>query len=394
MENGTRTDKLLKLADFFKVPCGYLLGQDVLDLSQYNLGDELKKKVIAFLEKLTAAKNPLRLLEAIYVFLDTTEPDSIGTLIAKQGICEEEEILGLWWSIVSAYQRGDWKTMINKSDALINIGEALGRPYLVALGHTYKAKAIRNQGGKEAVEKAEKELKQVLEGERYQSALTCRLIAKIYSRRQQQEKALEECIKAEKLMNQGSRDDALFLLEKVKLLRNIASRNIELARKAKNQNNEPGAAEHLERVENYLKSCRDAIDQLEKQLKEEANVERMLLVFCSARYFEVTGKTNASIKSAKEALELAEKLGQDDYAVRVRMFLCHIYVEQGDKDRAIHYYGSLMPLQDYSSGKFEWQYQRYIGRDEEKIRGYIEEQCRFLTQRIETKQKNKIQQAV
>ena len=55
------------------------------------------------------------------------------------------------------------------------------------------------------------------------------MMGKLYSREGQLDKALEECRKGEGLMNGSKRNDALFLLEKAKLFRNIASTHVKLA---------------------------------------------------------------------------------------------------------------------------------------------------------------------
>lgn len=379
------TDTLAKLANILKVPCGYLLGEEVLNLSEFSIPGEFQKKVAGFLEKLMATRNPSQLLEGLSIFLSSQQPDRIEGLLQTAGISEEEEVLGLWWSIVSAYQHGDWDTMIAKSQTLIDLAEGLGRPYLAALGHAYKAKAVRNKGGRDAIKKAEEELNEILRAEKFQSALTCRLISKICSRQQNDLEALQWRKKSEELMLKSNRDDALFLFEKVKLFRGIASANVELARNAKKDNIESAVSEHLAEADAYLKLCKDAISRLEKQLEREAKVERMLLAFCTARYLEVSGKAESAVKSAKEALELAAEVGQESYAVRIRMFLCHMHVEIGKKDEAIHYFGSLIPLQNYSSGRYGWQYQKYIGPHEDTLREYMEEQNVFLNQRLEKK---------
>jgi transcriptional regulator with XRE-family HTH domain len=378
------TDTLGKLADFFKVPCGYLLGEDSLDLGTYSIGDELMQKVVEFLDKIMGARNgPAPLLDSMCMFIDS-QYDKLGT---KEGISEEEEVLGLWWSIVSAYSRGKWKVMIAKSEGLIRLAEALGRPNLAALGHAYKAKAIRNSGSKDAIKRAENEIRTLLEGEKFQSALTCRLIAKIYSRQKQPIKALDECLKAEKLMEESDRDDALFLLEKVKLLRNIASRNVDLAREMKKDRKKSLVSDYLLKADTYLKLCDGAISNLNKQLEMEAKTERMLIEFCRARYFDVSDNSDRAISCAEEVLKIARELDQESYAVRVRMFLCHIYVERVEKDKAIHYYGSLLPMRKYSKGRFRWQYERYVKEHEEMIQAYIQEECTFLNRKLEDNHK-------
>ena len=52
-----RTDKLARLARELKVPCGYLLGEDGLKLSEFGVTGELKNKVVTFLNRLMRAQD-------------------------------------------------------------------------------------------------------------------------------------------------------------------------------------------------------------------------------------------------------------------------------------------------------------------------------------------------
>jgi tetratricopeptide (TPR) repeat protein len=292
------------------------------------------------------------------------------------GIWAEEEVLGQWWSILSAYQRGDWYDMIRHCHALVDLGEALGRPYLIAIGHALMAKAIRNKGGRQAVDEAERELSEALRGEDYQSPLTLRLKGKVHSRREELEKALSCYKEAESLMKRSSRSDAWFLLEKTKLLRNIATMHGRLAEQAQENGDISLKPNHLAQAERYITLCSDAVAVLENHLKAEADIERMMLAFCIARHLEDKGDLKGAMKEAEQALKLSVDLQQESYAARVRMFLFHAYMEDGNMEKAVNYFGSLLPLAKYSSGRFEWHYGKYVKPREKDMVKCLEEQCK------------------
>jgi len=374
----TNTNTLAKLANALEVPCGYLLGEELQHLQEWALPGELSKRVGKFLDELLAAKSkPSDLLDSMRVFLNTQKPKNVAGLVSEARISIEEEAFGLWLSIINAYNVGRWDMMIAKCRALTNVAEEMGRPYLAAIAHAYMAVAVRNKGEKEAAKKAEEELLNVFKGERFKSALTHRLVAKVYSRGQHLDKALEEFKKAEELMKVSKRNDALSVHETTRLLRGIANTHVKLARSAKQHRDPSSASSHLEQALHYIELCKEAVDTLAKELEKEAIIEKMLLTFCTARYYEVEGEYEKSTKYAKEALKRAEEMDLE-YAVRVRMFLCHAYIELGDKEEAVHWCGSLLPLEKYSSGKYEWYYKMYIKSHEKRLSGYLMNQSDFI----------------
>jgi len=353
----TATDTLVKLADYFKRPYGYLLGEETPSLEKYSLSPELKSILIKFLDKLMEAKSsPLELLDAVCVLIDA-QAGQVGT---RKGIEEEEEVLGLWWSIISAYEQSKWDTMIVKSKALICLAEALGRVHLAALGHAYTAKAVRNIAGEHAGENAEDELRKIPHEKEFQSALVFRMFGKIYSQAERLDEALKEYQKAESLMIESRRDDTLFLLERAKLLRNLSCVHRKLAEKAGESGDQEGKAGHLEEARKYLERCGDSIGRFAKTIEHEAGIEKLLLTYSWAWYYKVAGRREDAIDSAKQALKLAEQLEQAEYAAKIKMFLFHLYMEIGRKEDAIQYYGVIFPLEKYSGGRFKWHYENLI----------------------------------
>jgi len=367
----TTSNTLVKLAYFFGVPCGYLLGEDVTNTDEYGLNEELQGSIRRFLEKLPLdADKASDLLDEICIFVGRK-----GSLLAtKEGMSEEEEVLGLWWSIASAYQEGEWDTVISRSQELINIAEKLGRPFLAAIGHAYKAKGLRNKGGIRFLKNAEKELNEKLKGRKFQSAFTCRMIGKMYSREELYEEALRQYKKAETLMSESSRRDALFVLERTKLFRNIATTHGWLARKAEQNNNESEKNNHIGEAEKYIALCENSIKDLEKQVKRPADIERMMLTKCIAIHLEDSGKLWPAKDKAEEALQRANELGEKHYAARVRMLLFHLYMRLKKKEEAVQHLGSLFPLRRYKTGHFRWHYEKLVKPHEREMLEYVQEQ--------------------
>ena len=367
----TTTDTLVQLANFFHVPCGYLLGESFASIDGFGLSDELRKVLEKFITKLRGlGNNPIETLGKLALLLETNKVE----LTSEANISLEEEILGLWWSVVSAYQQGDWAMMITKSERLINIAESLGRMYLAAIGHAYKAKALRNKGGEGFLKSSEGELRDILATETYQSGLTCRMIGKVYSREGKHDEAMREYKKAEKFVSESKRSDALFFLEKTKLLRNIARSHDRLAVVAKEKGDKTGRDYHLNEAERYIVLCEESIKDLGKQIKREAEIEKMLLARCRAYHLELLGKLRAAIEEAEAALKKANDLGEKDYAARIRMILFHVLMELDDKERAMYYFGSLFPLERYSRGRFAYHFERQVGPHILAIMEYIKEQ--------------------
>lgn len=363
------TNKLVKLANFFGVPYGYLLGEEAPRLSEYVAGRETRSGVEKLLSMLSGSRHkPAKMLEAFCAFLDA-DPQNLAR--SSGTMEEEEEILGLWWSIMSAYERGSWEYMISKAEALLRLGERLGCLHLVALARAYKAKAIRNTGTSTSLKEARQELEMIpKESDGFESALIDRLSAKVLAREGKLKEALAKCKRAEELMKKSSREDVLFLLEKTKLMRNIAVLNGRLARKDEADKDRAAKPIHIKEAEKYLDRCQDAIDNLSKYLKRGAKVERMLLAFAKARHFEIQSELEKALKSAKMALQFSEKLGEPGYGVRVKMFLVHVCMQLGYKEEAARYYGSLLPLRKYRTGWFEHHYTRWLEPYEKRISEY------------------------
>ena len=131
----------------------------------------------------------------------------------------------------------------------------------------------------------------------------------------------------------------------------------------------------MKKVPPYLKLCEKAIEQLSKELDWESQVEEMLLTACRARYLEAGGDVNGARRSSEAALELAGKVGAKNYAVKLRMMLCHLNMLLDEQEEALVYYVSLLPPRRYSTGHFGWHYKQYVKQHETDLLKYVTKQC-------------------
>ncbi|MFC1783451.1 hypothetical protein ACFL02_07680, partial [Planctomycetota bacterium] len=357
---------LVKLSDIYNVPCGYLLGEDFLKFEDYVGSPEVIAKITKLLRILSnkVRYSPTEVLEALCSFLEA-DPQKLGN--SAGSMVEEEEIFGLWWSIMTAYKNGDWHCMIEKTDDLLRMSEKLGRPFLAAIARIYKAQAFRNFGGEENLEKAEKEFNMLpSDSNVFESALINRLKAKLLRRREKLAEAIDYCKKAENLTNASSRGDALFLLERVKLMRYIAVLHSRLAKMKGDHDNED-KSNHNSIADKYFKICEGAIRDLEKYHEQDAENEKMLLSFAKARHFYNLGKLEDSLKFAELSHEIATESKDENYAIKVKMYLVHILNEMNLEDKALNYFATLLPKREYIKVEFKKRYEDWFRPYEKKL---------------------------
>jgi transcriptional regulator with XRE-family HTH domain len=365
------TDTLVELAKFFDVPCGYLVGEEKIDIgSQLEGHPDFVAQAARFVELLRVrqAHKPTDLLK---VFCAMLEADPTRLAQDKARMVNEEESFGLWWSALAAYERADWDSMILRAEQLKQLGERLGRPFLIAVGRVYKAQALCRRDREVDTATAYRELENVPEDSQlFESALVTRLRAKLLRRCGKVQEALELCEKAVRLMKENPRDDALYRLERTKLLRYLGVLHSRLAGQLEERHS-PERTEHMKKAGEYLLKCEAAIEDLRSELHQEANIENMLVAFARACYLEIDERLKESFDAAKQAWNLAKANSEAPYATKVQMFLIHICVLLGYEDEASRHCGNLLPLTQFQTGPFARQYKEWIVPHKDKISEWV-----------------------
>ncbi len=361
------TETLVKLARFFDVPCGLLLGQASADVVDYYEGQpEFVVQVNRFL-RLLSEKAKHQPSELLNVFCALLEADPERLISIPEAMLKEEKVFGLWWSILAAYEKADWVRMSVKAEELKQLAEELHRPFLVAVARAYKAQALCQMDTEAELVQAKGELDMVpKDSQLFESALIYRLRAKVLRRQDKIREALEMCNEAKHIMDKAGRDDVLFLLEKVKLMRYLGVLNSRVARQ---MGDEHGTAwqKHMMESNKYFEGCETAIKDLANELPREAKVEEMLLAFTKARDFEIHGQFEDAYDSAWRALNLAQKNHEEGYSAGVKMFLVHICTQLGRKDEAAEYFGSLLPLSKYRNGRLKRYCQKWVVPNKDRL---------------------------
>lgn len=347
------TETLVKLARYFDVPCGFLLGEASADVVDYYEGQpEFIAQVNRFL-RLLSEKAKHQPSELLNVFCALLEADPERLISVPEAMLKEERVFGLWWSILAAYEKADWVRMSTKAEDLKQLAEELHRPFLVAVARAYKAQALCQMGTEAELVQAKGELDMVpKDSQLFESAVIYRLRAKVLRRQNKVREALEMCNKAKQIMDKAGRDDVLFLFEKVKLMRYLGVLNSRVARQM-GDDHDAAWQKHMMEGNKYFEECETAIKDLEKELPREAKVEEMLLAFTKARHFEIYGQFKDAYDSALQALELAQENHDDDYYAEVKMFLVHICTQLRRKGEAAEYFGSLLPLSKHSTERLK-----------------------------------------
>jgi len=116
----------------------------------------------------------------------------------------------------------------------------------------------------------------------------------------------------------------------------------------------------------------------------------MLLTYGWARYYEICKDSKKTIDFAKSALDQAERLGEEDYAIKIKMFLFHIYMELGDKEKSMRYYAFLFPLDERSAGRFKWHYRSLVLPHEKDILNYLNKQTEMVRGKIGSCKQNEL----
>jgi len=366
------TETLVRLARFFEVPCGYLLGETEIELTKYAADDQLAKKIRELLDRIVSVDRRM-LASTINDFMllveaKSKEPEQPGSIVY------EEEIVGLWWSIISAYQRCDWRTMIGKSNRLIEMAGGLKRPYLVALGLSYKAKALRSLGAVSELQQAESILTRAEKDVGMESALIHRMRGKVLVRQKRFQDALEEYSIALKEVESSKRNDALFHLEKTKLFRNLSTVHQRLAKESFKDGKMDERKKHLDEAMDFMGKCKESISHLAEHTREEAKTEEILLYSCEANFNEACDRRDAALRSAEKTLEKAIQLKNDGIATRTRMYLFHLNMVSNHEHNAMKYLVELFPLEKYRHGRFARHYENFVKKYEDEIESYIKEQ--------------------
>jgi len=350
------TNTLVKLARFFDVPCGYLLGEEKVDMARHLQGDtEFVGEVARFLEVLVERQvhRPADMLKYLRM-LAQADPSKV----VEGRMADEEQAFGLWWSLLAAYERGNWDEMIRRAEQLKEVGEKVGRPLLVAVAHAYKAQALCRRDRDIDIDAAQKELMLVpRNSEWFESALVTRLRAKVLRRQGCIKEALSLCEKAQRAIESCERDDALYYLERVKLHRYLGVLHSRLARESKNDQD---LRRHLSKAAEYFEECEKTLAPLKAEIPREGLVEKMLLKFAWARHAEIPRDFEQSLKYGKEALGQALENRDEDYATKVRMFLLHISILLENEKEALEHVKELMPLKQWKTGPLAQYYERWV----------------------------------
>lgn len=327
----TSTSVLAALAKAFSVPVGLLLGERVGQWSKSlpgNTADALDQ----FLERLhTRSADVPKFLNSLTGLL--ARGTTVLT-ISESCVEKEEEILGIYASMIVCYETGRWQQMKDWSQTLIKKAQGLGRPCLAAVGHAYAAKALRNIGDEEA---AAAELNDLPEGA--ESFTLSRLRGKITQREDSTKdalhKAMEHYTRSQKLLLGSQRGDLICLVEKMKLYRNTASCCLRLA-------------SEKEQPKQNLKRAKEAIDQAKKTLAElegispyAANKERSFLALKQAQLKEAEGSPEKAAQTALQAYAQAKKEQQKHQEAKVVMYLVHACCKAGYYKRAVTFYAEL-----------------------------------------------------
>lgn len=360
---------LVKLARFFEVPYGFLLGEAEVDLSHYAADNQLAKQIKCLLDKLVSIERS-QLEDAIEKFLILLESKSkLSEQI--QGITYEEELMGLWWSMMNAYQCDQWETIISKTNRFMELAKALNRPYLAALGKIYHTVALRKSGRAIQEEKIKSQLDAFGKSDTMKSALTLRMRGKALVRRGHYEDALKAYQAAQDIIEQSRRDDALFHLEKSKLLRNIST---VYQRQAQKKDTKKSANEYFMQGRLFLERAKRSLSSLQPNLPLQSKIEETLLYLCEAQFYEFEQKTKPALRLAQKALNMANENEHHGIATRTRMYLFHLNMKDCHWEEGMKYLSQLFPLEQYQHGSFERHYRNYVKVYEPQIKEYLKKQ--------------------
>ena len=124
----------------------------------------------------------------------------------------------------------------------------------------------------------------------------------------------------------------------------------------------------------YIKLCSSSIKDLKEKIPYEAKIERMLLSYCKANYYEAKTEFRKAKKYALETLRLATELKQETYITKSLMFLFYTNMKLQYKDDAFEYIWKLFPLSQYVEGRFARNYKRFLKMYEPVIKDHIQEE--------------------
>lgn len=364
--NVADTSTVVALAKALGVPVGTLLGEEPGNLDKVTAPPEVMRHLEEFVNRLfRTAQGTTKFLDAFTRYLEG-DPDKVVTVMGTIDV--EEEILGLWSSILHAYEGTDWGLMVQKTNALAEVAQRVGRPYLGAVAHAYAAKALRNTGNPGAMRQARSMLEKVPESAR--SPLLSRLRGKILEREENLEGALKCYEESLELSKKSPREDMLYALEKVKLLRNLVDLRVKMARRC-NPEQKEARSTHLQVAGEYLPLAEAAIKVLRTHSANTAEMEEGMLSFSRARHLEAQGRFEEARKLALVILN-RQVAARSLYSVaKTHMFLIHVCIEAEKLDEACTLYASLRPLRPYFTRRLWMYHEEWVKPQEETIRKHL-----------------------
>ncbi|HUT56849.1 MAG TPA: helix-turn-helix transcriptional regulator [Phycisphaerae bacterium] len=333
----TTTSVLAALARAYDVPIGTLMGEQVSDISRCAASPGTINHLVKFLNQVFLAGPAVpELLGAMTVFLGADFKKVATTACSME---REEEVLGLWSSIIAAYKNADWDHMCENIGAFIDLAHKMGRPYLAAVGHVYAAKAWRNRGTRDAVGEAKRELQKVPENA--ESFTLSRLAGKTMEQEERFGEALTEYRKAWQLIEITHRRDLVYAIEKTKLFRNLSGVHLQIARACAEKGRVKAKQLHLKEARKHFERAEKALADLNKHSEYAGKIERMKLTLRRAQLLEAEGDLTAAANTAVESYRQSKDAGQEHSIAKSVMYLVHICCVAGEYDRAWVYFKPL-----------------------------------------------------
>lgn len=351
------TTTLCGLARALEVPIAALLSQDV-ELPErrgsHLAFPGLQSSMAELLDELREWDDPAQQLSALARQLAQARSERKAR---HDSLAKEEEILGRWLSLIASYESANWARMIKHADALVELAMELRRPHLAALARAYAVKARRNKATTQDKRKARERFDRIPETR--DSFLILRLRGKLLIRDGRLQEAMRCFQDAHRIAkNQDDRDDCLYVLERAKLFRNLASCHMRLAHPPEYdpppEPLSPDANEHLCKARDRLEQCAKAIPPLKQHCPQAHLVETMLLWGAKARLARLRREYSTATGNALKAEAVARAAGADYGLVKMRMMRLLCYCENNDHQKAQRLYARLeqerpnftLPLED------------------------------------------------
>ncbi|MGC9454937.1 MAG: helix-turn-helix domain-containing protein [Phycisphaerae bacterium] len=385
------TTTVCSLAKALAIPVGALLGEPAFQIDSFSLPANARQPLREFVRHLASSPEPAKILGQLSKSLPAISETPRRPSATIQ---QEEQVLGTWSSLMAAYGEPDWTMMRKRARRLIELGEQLGRPTLVAIGRIYSAKATRNMPGRSPEQAAWDELMSLPRP--FESSLACRLAGKIYMRTHPDSrtklsendhstagssppKALR-CYKAaldklEEFPN-CERDDFLYWQEKTKLHRNIARAYMQIACGPEEEHS-PGKLSRkqeskLREAQAHLTQAWKALSQLKKHANYDHEVEEVLLLAVSARLLRLFGKYRQAIARSVQAQTLAVARGADYVYIKMAILQLRCHCEMDDYAKASRLYSELRELRPNFTPSLERAFHKIKQKWESEIKKHAE----------------------